>query len=658
MSKDNYQDDLPVLHPDDELPAFLGVSNPVHREASRKVYPAWTTLASQRYVRAIALSKGPSTGSGRGGDLWLATAGGVLRWWPDRRHFTRYGSEHGLPGNSVLAVAVDGSGRVWAAHEQYGLSYLENEHWHAYEMIEQHLEAEALPSADQIWQPFSALSAISCLTVDAAGRLWVAKPQGIYVLEVGAWQIEPTDSHHKETDHDPKPWQAPPLPSGTPPRALAVNESGEIWICQARGVFRGLAGDPGGTNNEWERYLGWPDVLQLALQGENLWLGTLRGLIRVHLPSGEREVLSSNEITALSATSQGVWFASRGRVGRATEGGPPRFLPDFGAGRIAALAPDPSGELWIGGERGLFGGRPDAIEPQLTKQAPDVIGIRAMSNMILTLAVPEKQPTELWIGTSRDLICLDFQTKSWRKYRDLQGVEHLVVSNPDGEIWAASRLEGLFRLSPQRAESERVLAPPLLAFADGAEGTLWAVTSDGLHRRQGVEWPVVWGSRKLRRLNVRLLRAQANRLWLGTSDGLFLCHPDAKEPKAINCVLRQVSVQALLPIPHAEDEVDFLWVGTEQGLYAGKAEELSADKPLARCRVNALAWDAANQLIWVGSERGLLSFTPQGSKRNHFTVRESGLSANRITALALTSATDGKNQLWIGTPCGLSCYIY
>lgn len=367
-------------------------------------------------------------------------------------------------------------------------------------------------------------------------------------------------------------------------------------------------------------------------------------------------MLWSNEITALSATPQGVWFASRGKVGHATEAGTPHFLPTFDVGGIGALASEPSGQLWIGGERGLFGGHPDAIQSQLTEQGPDVIGVGTMSNMIQTLAVREKEPTQLWIGTSHDLVCLDLQTKSWRKYPDLAGVAQLVVSNPDSEIWAAGQLKGLFHLSPHRAESERVLAPPLFAFADDAEGTLWAVTSDGLYRKEGATWQAT--AHKLPNSYVRLLRARSNHLWLGTPNGLFVCRTNEKKFNPIGGMLRRVSVQALLVVSHPEDEVGFLYVGTPLGLYAGKAQEASTSYPLARCRVNALAWDAANQLIWVGSERGLLCVTLQGTERNHFTVHESGLGANRITALALTPTDDGKNQLWIGTPDGLSRYIY
>ncbi|MHC5722349.1 MAG: hypothetical protein ACYTX0_62645, partial [Nostoc sp.] len=89
---------------------------------SDKAFLEWSNLASQRHVRSLAFD--PTHG-----DLWLATGGGILHWKLELNRFVRYASEHGLPGNSVLAVTVDGMGQVWAAHEQFGIYYLKNDTW-------------------------------------------------------------------------------------------------------------------------------------------------------------------------------------------------------------------------------------------------------------------------------------------------------------------------------------------------------------------------------------------------------------------------------------------------------------------------------------------------------------------------------------------------
>ena len=686
ISKSNpaasYQDELPVLHVDHDLPVLLPTSQPIHLPPAQKVYPAWRTFASQRYVRAMAVSVKR--------DIWLATAGGVLRWWADRQQFRRYGSEHGLPGNAVLSIAVDGNGRVWAATQDHGLCYLEDERWLPYESI---LESLAEAPGESIWPPFGDMRRVNALTVDAKGQLWVAKPHSLYLLAGAPEERQPV--------------QALPLPAGTPPYSLAISAPDQIWLSQARGVFHYEDG-------QWKRYLDWPDVLHLALQGDNLWLGTRRGLIQLHLPTNESTTHLEFPITALAlpplqlppnlGRESGVWFAidvhqkilkleaqsrrgagsrklksqkdylsglRKGRVGYASpkvkkekhgegnEGTKVKWLRMPYAGRITTLMAHEN-NLWLGSEQGLLFGGPK-ITFQRTKEPPDEIGItlsdlpaKSMSHLIHALAVVQnEQQTQLWIGTSHDLLSLTLRDNLWRRYNP-QGVEQLVVSHDGNQIWSLSQFEGVYHLLPQQRKQPSQIFPPLVfALTASPSGQLWVATTEGIYRQEASEWQLVLPIHKWPRSHVRVLaQAYPFDLWIGTANGLFVARPDT----TVDTILPQVSVQALLAIPQAKGE--FLWVGTEQGLYAGTANQLSSCEPLTNYPVTALAWDATNHLIWVGSETALFALTPDGTKRHEFTVRNSGLSANRVTALALSTTDDGQTRLWIGTSCGLSSYTY
>jgi hypothetical protein len=43
---------------------------------------------------------------------------------------------------------------------------------------------------------------------------------------------------------------------------------------------------------------------------------------------------------------------------------------------------------------------------------------------------------------------------------------------------------------------------------------------------------------------------------------------------------------------------------------------------------------------------------------NEFNVHNSGLGANRVNAIAISTGNSGETILWVGTPCGFSYYSY
>jgi hypothetical protein len=193
MSKDGDRYDLPVLRTADrDLPITVRGIEPRHERTQAIAHPAWFNLASQRHVRDLAID--PIKG-----DLWLATGGGALRWRSGFDSFTRYSSEHGLHGNSIRAVGVDGSGQVWVAHEDCGISYLDGDTWCRYPALEE--------------------STVSCFSRDVNGHLWVGVVNGICAID---------------RMHDPI-FELPPL-SGIP-RMISVIDKDDLWLCNARGAF-------------------------------------------------------------------------------------------------------------------------------------------------------------------------------------------------------------------------------------------------------------------------------------------------------------------------------------------------------------------------------------------------------------------------------------
>ena len=252
MSNNNDTRDLPVLLRTDDLPIPAPDTAPRH-EVAAPCYAQWLNLASQCHIRSMSVD--PILG-----DLWLATGGGILHWWAGLDRFTRYASEHGLPGNSIKYVIVDRNGQPWATHETAGISYFNGDTWQSY-------------------MPLAGIP-VSCLCVDRTGQLWVGTDQALYEVKT------PTD----EPTRVELPLNSPP------PRSIAITTADDIWLCTAQGISHR-------QKNIWKRYNTLPTILTLARQGNNLWLGTLDGLIRIDLttsqsyPAGELAGLKVPRIT-------------------------------------------------------------------------------------------------------------------------------------------------------------------------------------------------------------------------------------------------------------------------------------------------------------------------------------------------------------------------
>ncbi len=636
MSSKDYQFDLPVPVGGEDLPIPVADAAPLQEQTRDKAFLEWSNLASQRHVRSLAFD--PTQG-----DLWLATGGGVLHWKLEANRFVRYASEHGLPGNSVLAVAVDSAGQVWAAHEHFGIYYLKNDIWRLYSFLGE--------------------VKVSCLTVDSTGRLWAGTASGIYAI------------------NSPERKPAIELPTaGFPPRAMAIANENDIWLCNAQGVYNY-------KNSSWMRTSDsvQPDILTLARQGENLWLGTFRGLVRIDLTTNTSQKIDTtylSEVTALAIHPEGVWTACGGQVGLATETGWTSLGEKRFNAPITSMVAGGDNKVWIGTHDGLSRGENKETRLYLTDTPPDVIGLASgdkspptFSHLVQALSIQQLADRSiLWIGTARGLFRYDLLTENWRRYgqlatQDIRAIalgasctQLIATSQNQENIWVASWSSGLHSLR-EKAELETApnISEPILALTTGLGSQLWAVGLDGAYHYNNSDWVKVISTQELpvRGWLQAVTQGVKDRVWLGTSTGLLVYTTETKKLTAISGHLGSADVRSLLALFHNESEL--LWIGTSLGLYVGKVDCWEAVTNLENRTITALAWDGNTNSLWVGTDKGLFRVVHQGNNWNlvnEFNIHNSGLAANRVIALTISHGNVGETQLWVGTPCGLSCYSY
>jgi ligand-binding sensor domain-containing protein len=594
------EDDLPALRTADlDLPR-LAVADRRHEPPLARVHPAWSSHAAQIDVRAVAC--------GPGGDVWLATAGGVLRWRPGLERFTRYGSEHGLPGNGIRAVAVARDGTVWALADNGTLARLVGDEW-----------AE------------NGSSGATCLATssDEDGSVWTVVDGTVLRL----------DAAHN----------AVPLAAGpSHVRALAIRAPADLWAAGAEGVFQYEGGG-------WRRRLRHPAVTGLLRDERGLWVASARGLEFADLDARSLQVppgVARGPATALALAPGGVWAAVGGGVGRATPDG---WAPLPGARRAAvtALAAGPDGQVLIGTREGLLRATEQSEPvPHLSDQAPDVVGRAGeplgVPSLVQALALqPTAAGATVWLGTTRGLFAFEPALGRWRRVaaRRVGDVRALAGGDP---LWIGTWRDGLRALVDGRVGGAAAgIGGPITALAPALAGGAWAGGPDGVYRSDpaisiddGGGWSRVLGPEDLPDgAWVRSLVDSPDGLWIGTSAGLLRLDGAGLDAPVEG--LRDADVRALLVAG------DDLLAGTARGLYARAAPVAG----LEEAEVAALVkWGGA---ILVGTAEGL--YRAEHAAGGWTALRpassaDSGLAADRVTALA---AANG--QAWIGTTNGLGC---
>jgi ligand-binding sensor domain-containing protein len=347
---------------------------------------------------------------------------------------------------------------------------------------------------------------------------------------------------------------------------------------------------------------------------------------------------------------------------------------------ITSLAAASDDEVWLGTHDGLLRGGTEGIRLHLTDTPPDVIGLPSgdwlrhqpkadrspatFSNLVQALSVQQlAERSILWIGTARGLFRLDLFTENWRRYGRL-GTQDIraIATSPDQEtVWVASWSSSLHGLKQQtELESTPKVSEPILAIAAGTS-QCWAVGLDGLYQYKDSAWVQVISAQELpvRGWLQAVAQAVPNQVWLGTSAGLSVYNPDTGQVTAVSSALGSADVRSLLAIP--KDVSELLWVGTTQGLYVGKFDNWESVPNLENRTITALAWDGNASSLWAGTDLGLFRVVSQDNGWkivNEFNVHNSGLGANRVNAIAMSTGDSGETNLWVGTPCGLSCYSY
>ena len=489
--------------------------------------------------------------SDRQGRLYLATDGGLVVGQKGTA-FRRIVAPAGVNRDEVVSVYIDPSGVVWFG---CGLNLCR---WDG-------------RSAGQIGGlPLDRWDAI---LVDLDGNLWVRSASALYLRARGSAQFE--------------------LQTGLPPSSntfptLALDPAGRLLVPTNRGLARRIAGgwevidaDQGVTSN---------DISAVFQDREgSIWLGLLGSGLARWLGYGEwqswntHEGLSRESVWSVARDDSGtLWVGTQFGLNYADDkGGRLKWkqIPVPGLEMVRALAANPDGSLWIGGEPG---------------------GLRQLNP----------------------------RTKQIRMFGEANGLPvggvRSVMVDRRGLVWVSANT-GLFRsLAPvnyggkaefeQQFPSGTQFGERFLKTIEDSAGQIWTAGDFGLARWADGMWTRFTKKDGLRSEGVAQLAEDADgSIWVGYRDAFGISRLGFSERLEVTHYGSVNGMRSDKTLFLGFDADARLWVGTDHGLdvfdhmnwrHYGRSDGLIWDD----CNTNAYFADSTG--VWIGTSRGLSRFEP------------------------------------------------
>ena len=399
----------------------------------------------------------------RAGRIWVATGNGLFRF--DGHHFDRFGTDKGLPVDSINYLIAGPDGEILVGSNS-GISTGNGAGF-------RRLQAAGADGASM------RCIGTGCMDLLPDGSVVAVSLDGVGVLENGAFRLLPESRN----------WN---------PRSVYVAPDGWIWVTSMSTVYRGRLGKD--RRISWD-LAGQPWGLPYAEYGAPIMDGAKRLWVRCR--------------SGLYVMEPGSNVFRRSDL---------QFPP---VGRLSSLAVDPQGHLWVPAFNGLWrrdesdghpawrryssqnGLRADPVStvlwdrfgtPWLGMEAhglarwngfPDWRGWQmsdGLSNNEVTAFARDKAGT-LWIGTKDGLNELDTSGRFhvWNAAKGLaaNGVRALAAT-PDGSLWVGSNEGGVTRVGPDKELSrfgaaDGLASERIVTMTVEPSGNLWLCTRAGLY---------------------------------------------------------------------------------------------------------------------------------------------------------------------------------
>ena len=516
--------------------------------------------------------------------LWIGTNDGLFIYQQETESFlaffTNKNEPNSLSHNSILALYLDRGGAVWIGTEN-GLHKAKRDR-DSLAFVRIPLPAKNSAAAKKVYSVLET----------SQGELLAGTNEGLLRLSFGTGQL---------------PVETAFVQSGMEVTSLVEDSQRQFWVgTRTSGLLK--------LDQHYQLLDSFDEkdirngllsnvIRKLHLDAKgNLWIGTMKGLNILHLPSGK---LASYEHKP--EDNQTLNFNS-----------------------IYDIFQDRQHNTWIAT---FFGGLnyAEAMENPF-RIYQDGAGTKGVSSNIISTIIEDKSG-QLWVGT------------------EAEGVN---VFDPVRKVFKAIRND---------ANHSDVLSSNLVKDMLMVDDKIWlglhegGVTVVDLNGRRIATFDAGVGPNAINSRHVNsLMLDHQGRIWIGhEAEGINIYDPRTRTMKDFHQVFpgKQLNSKAITAL--FKDTENNIWIGTWQGLSV-------LDKSGINLQVIAKSVDDDQQLsdyiyciredkdhhIWVAAHSGLYTYDKVQKK-----LRKFGLSSNRRNYVPVSIVADNNNNLWVGTKQGL-----